>query len=244
MCTEGVAEGFIPYLDLYDQRAGNMEYFGHYWRGMPMGGETIPLFNYVYGEYIGAYCAAMPECNRPEVLYWTRCPAKALTQGVVPSGGRYFPDPPASNPVTLGFYSKVIRAAAQECWQYLMFGQMLRPPPIDVPLIAAQFCKFVLDDKRHFVDPGQRHEVQDRAVQHAAWRGPDGSIGTVFANISEEPVGFEVELPDYGLGAEAYDVTRFTDGVREDWLRGVALPRRERIEIEPLSVAVVVVREA
>ena len=110
--TEGISENFIPYLDMYDQRAGNMEYFGHYSRGMPMGGETIPLFNYVYGEYIGAYCAAMPECNRPEVLYWTRCLGKAVTQGAAPTGGCYFPEPKELNPVTIALYKKVVRAAA------------------------------------------------------------------------------------------------------------------------------------
>ncbi len=241
MCTEGVSENFIPYLDLFDHRAANMEYFGHYARGMPMGGETIPLFNYVYGEYLGAYCAAMPECNRPEVLYWTRCLGKALAQGVVPTGGRYFPEPPGVNPVTIGFYRKVVRAAAEECWPYLMFGEMLRPPEIETPTITASYCKFILDDRQHYVDPHQRHEVQDWAVQHGAWRGPDGSIGHVFANVSEEPVSFEVELSDYGLAAPAYDVQRITDGRREEWLQAVALPRRERLDLAPLSVTVVIV---
>ena len=239
LTTEGISENFIPYLDMYDHRAGNMEYFGHYSRGMPMGGETIPLFNYVYNEYIGSYCAAMPECNRPEVLYWTRCFGKALVQGVAPTGGHYFPEPAELNPVTIGFYRKVVRAAAQECWPYLMFGEMLRPPEIDVPAIAASYCKFVLDDKSHYVDPGQRHEVQDRAVQHAAFRAADGTIGYFFVNVSEEPVSFEVELSDYGAGALSYDVDRVTDGVREAWLRDVNLPRRERVDMAALSVVVV-----
>ena len=243
MGTEGISEGFIPYLDLFDHRAGNMEYFGHYSRGMPMGGETIPLFNYIYGEYIGAYCAAMPECNRPEVLYWTRCLGKALTQGVVPTGGRYFPQPEELNPITIGFYEKVVRAAAGECRAYLMFGEMLRPPAIDVPSITASYCKFILDEDRHLIDPTQRHEVRDRAVQHAAWRGRDGSIGYVFANVSEEPVSFEVELSDYGMAALAYDVERVVDGVREVWLHAVALPRQERLDMAPLSVVLIVVRE-
>ena len=242
LSTEGVSESFIPCLDMFDHRSGNMEYFGHYQRGMPMGGETIPLFNYVYGQYIGAYCAAMPECNRPEVLYWTRCLGKALVQGVVPSGGRYFPEPAELNPVTIGLYREVVRAAAQECWPYLMFGEMLRPPQINVPLITASYCKFILDDKQNRVDPKQRHEVQDRAVQHGVWRGPDGAIGYVFVNVSEVPVSFDVELADYGVGAQRYDVVRFTNGLRESWLHDVALPRRERLEMDPLVVVLLEVR--
>ena len=244
LATEGISEGFIPWLDLYDHRAGNMEYFGHYGPGLPMGGETISLFNYIYNEYLGSYCAAYPECNRPEVLYWTRCLGKALNQGVVPTGGRYFHEPAEHNPVTIGFYKKVVRATAQECWPYVMFGEMLRPPEIEVPLITAPYCKFFFDGTSHCADPSRYHEVQDRAVQHSAWRGRDGSIGYVFVNISEDAVAFDVELSAHGAEAEAYDVERITDGTSDKWLEGVSLPRRERIEMEPLSVVLVVVRSA
>ncbi len=54
LTTEGISENFISHLDMFDQRAGNMEYFGHWQAGDPMGGETIPLFSYVYSQYIGA----------------------------------------------------------------------------------------------------------------------------------------------------------------------------------------------
>ena len=242
--TEGISENFIPWLDMYDQRAGNMEYFGHYSRGLPMGGETIPLFNYVYNEYIGSYYAAMPECNRPEVLYWTRGLGKALCQGVVPTGGRYFPDPPDHNPVTIAFYRKIIRATAQECWPYVMFGEMLRPPPIDVPMITAQYCKFVLNETEHYVDPTQRHEVQDHAVQHGAFRGRDGTVAYFFANVSEGHVAFDVELPDYAGSSGTVDVARIVDGKRDTWLADVALPKHVNLKMEPLSIAVLIVTQA
>jgi len=238
--SEGISENFIPYLDMFDQRAGNMEYFGHYRRGDPMGGETIPLFTYVYNEYIGAYCAAYPECNRPEVLYWTRCLGKSLAQGVVPTGGWYFPEPAELNPVTITFYKKVVRAAAQECWPYLMFGEMLKPPEIDVPIITASYCKMTPDADH--MDPRNRHEVQDQAIQHSVWRGRDGTIGYFLINISESPVSFELELSAYGMEAEKYDVEHFIDGVGERWLAAVTLPRRERIDMTPLSVILIVVR--
>jgi hypothetical protein len=181
----------------------------------------------------------MPECNRPEVLYWTRCFGKALVQGVVPTGGWYFPEPTELNPITVGFYKKVVRAAAQECWPYLMFGEMLRPPELDVPKIKASYCKFILNETDHYIDPEQKHEIEDWAVLNGAWRGEDGVVAHVFVNVSQEPVRFEVELPNYGMDAPAYDVERVTDGVRERWREGVALPRREWIEMAPLSVMVV-----
>ena len=237
IATEGISENFIPYVDLFDHRAGNMEYFGHYWRGDPMGGETIPLFNYVYNEYIGAYHAAYVESNRPEVLYWTRGLGKCLAQGIVPSGGPYLPEPKELNPVTIGFFKKVVRAAARECWPYLMFGEMLRPPKIDVPTLTASYLKFAADYR--CADGKRRHEVQDRAVQHAAYRARDGKIGYVFANVSEEAVGFDVELSDYGADAESYDADFVMDGARERRLSNVQLPCVQRIEMPPLSVVLI-----
>lgn len=245
LSAEGVSEGFLPWLDLYDQRAPNMEYFGHYQRGQPMGGETIPLFNYVYGEYIGAYCAAMPECNRPEVLYWTRCLGKAICQGVLPTAGRYFPQPPGLNPTTLGFYKKIVRATGRELYPYLMFGEMLRPPPADSPLITAQYCKFIYDGPRleHAMNPSDRHEVRDRAVQNAAYRGYDGSVALVFANVSEDPVDLEVEVPEYGFAAPV-ELERITDSVSQGSPATVTLPHLERLEMAPLSVTVLILRPA
>ena len=242
MSTEGISENFIPYLDLYDQRAPNMEYFGHFAPGQPMGGETIPIFGYVYHEYIGGYTAAMPECNRPEVLYWTRCLGKALAEGIVPNGGAYFPEPKEFNPITLGFYKRVVRAAAKECWPYLMFGEMLRPPVIDVPRITAAYCKFSSDG--HSMDPTRRHEVEDAAVQHSAWRGRDGSIGYIFANVSEEAVEFDVALSAYQLTATRYRVERVSDGVSTVVHADTALPLTEHLCLKPLSVTLIVVKIA
>jgi len=243
--TEGVAENFIPWLDLADQRAGNMEYFGHYGRGLPLGGETIPLFNFVYNEYLGSYYAAMPECNRPEVLYWTRGIGKAICQGVLPSAGRYFPDPPDSNPVTLAFYTRIVRATGRELYPYLMFGEMLRPPDITVPTFTAQYCKFMYDAASyvHRMDPQQRHEVTDRAVQHAAYRGRDGSVCLLFVNVSDQAVEFPVELPAYGF-AGPVDVQRFTNSEPEGWLAGVSLPHPVTLGMEPFSITLLVLREA
>jgi hypothetical protein len=207
-----------------------------------MGGETIPLFNYVYSEYIGAYLAAYPECNRPEVLYWTRSLGKCLAQGVVPTGGWYYPEPKELNPITIGFYKKVVSAAAREGWKYLMFGEMLRPPKIDVPIITASYLKMSTDLDR--MDPAYRHVIQDYAVQHSAWRARDGMIGYFFANVSQEPVEFDVELSSYSKGIVRYDVDAVRDGMRTTWLKKVELPSRQRLRMEPLSVTIVEVKAA
>ncbi len=238
--TEGISEGFIPWLDLFDQRAGNMEYFGHYSATDPAGGEIIPLFSYVYGGYIGAYCAAYPECSRSEVLYWARCFGKSLVQGVIPTGGWYLADTPGLNRVTTEFWKKVARAAAQECWKYLMFGEMLKPPRIEVPMIDFSYVRlldligFTSDyPQKH---PERRHVVRDYAVQHGSFRALDGTIGHVFVNVSPEVQEFEVTLPAYEPTTEGWNVDSVTDGERQALRRDVRLPITEQVRMEPLSV--------
>lgn len=240
--TEGISENFIPYLDLFDQRAGNMEYFGHYYPGDPMGGETIPIFNYVYGGYIGAYCAAYPECSRPEVLYWARCFGKSLAQGVVPTGGWYLSDTQGLNPVTTAFFRKVARAAAQECWKYIMFGEMLKPPKITVPKIDFAYVR-MLDltgfggtvlKKSH----EKRHVVKDYVVQHGSFRAPDGTVGHIFVNVSQDVREFDVALPSYDGMAKPCNIDSVRDGQRSMLRRAVKLPVTEHIRMEPLSVLV------
>jgi hypothetical protein len=241
--TEGVSEGFIPHIDLFDQRAGNMEYFGHYSANDPMGGELIPLFSYVYGGYVGAYCAAYPECSRPEVLYWARCFGKSLAQGVIPTGGWYLADTPGLNPVTTAFWKKVARAAAQECWKYLMFGEMLKPPPIEVPRLDFSYVRlldlvgFTSDYPRKH--PERRHVVQDYAVQHGSFRAMDGTVGHIFVNVSQEVQQLDVALPAYGETADVWDVDAVVDGERRALRRGVTLPVTESVRMEPLSVLLI-----
>ena len=241
LATEGISENFIPYIDLYDQRGGNMEYFGHWPVGGPMGSETIPLFGYIYTGYIGAYLAAYPECNRPEVLYWTRSLGKSLAHGVVPTGGWYYPEPDELNPITLDFYKKVTRAAAQECWRYIMFGEMLRPPEIDVPRIAASYLKMRTDVAA--MDNDNRHVVEDDAVQCSAWRAADGTVACFFINISEEEVAFTADLSAYCKEGKTYDIAAIVDGDRTTLVEAGPAPSAHRVTTAPLSVTVIEVKE-
>ena len=243
LTTEGISEGFIPHLDLYDQRAGNMEYFGHYQPGDPMGGELIPIFGYLYGGYIGAYTAAYPECSRPEVLYWARCFGKALAQGVVPGGGWYLPEPQCLNPKTMAIFHRVARAAAQECWKYIFFGEMLRPPRIEVPELDFAYVR-ILDlidfPKRH---PELRHVVRDKAVQNGSFRARDGTVGHVFVNVSDQEVSFAAPLGAYGSSAHRFSVDGVFDGVRRPLRRGAGLPLSLPLTLPAFSVLLVEVTE-
>lgn len=239
MTTEGISEGFIPYLEMFDQRAGEREVWSLYWlANEPMGVRPISLFNYVYNPYIGSYDAAFPSCNRPEILYWARCFGKALTHGVIPTGGWYFPEPDQLNPITMAFWKKAARAAAQECWKYIMFGEMLRALPIDVPRIKAYYLRFTPD--LDHLDTDNLHYVEDDAVQHSAWRAADGDRGYIFANVSEEPQEFSVTL-DAGQGGFVR-IDELVDGSLTTLAARASGPYIHQLHMEPLSVHLIEIK--
>ncbi len=237
--SESIAECYIPWLDFYDQRAANVEYW-HRLPSDPAHGEAIPLFGYVYGGYIGAYLAAFPECNRPEIQYWTRCFGKALAQGVVPTGGRYYPEPGESNPLTYEFFKKTARAAARECWKYIMFGEMLKSPIINSPKVDAVYLPF--SPGYECLETESPQFLQDDAIQCSAWKAADGAKALFFINISQTPVTFTAAVPDWAGGADQYDVDMLLDGERTQLFSAVCLPPTLDIDSPPLSVMVVEAR--
>jgi hypothetical protein len=81
----------------------------------------------------------------------------------MPDPGWYFPQPDSLNPVTIGFFIRVARATARECWPYLMFGEMLRPPRFETPRIRASYLKWTYGDA---LDPTRLHFVEGDVVQH------------------------------------------------------------------------------
>jgi hypothetical protein len=92
------------------------------------------------------------------------------------------------------------------------------------------------------MDPQQRHEVTDRAVQHAAYRGRDGSVCLLFVNVSDQPVSFPVALPAYDFTGPV-DVQRLTNSEAAETLAGVSLPHPHRLAMEPFSIALLIIRE-
>lgn len=236
--TEGVCENFIRYLDFYDNRNSVIEYFGHLEKDLPMGIETIPLFNFIYHEYIGSYTAFAPEFSLSEDLdlYWTRCLGKSLAEGVVPNGGLFVPDSKKLNRIVADFYKKVVRASTNECWKYLMFGEMLKPPEINVPIITIPYSRLippgVVEDKIR--------KLKDKAIQYGVWKARDGSIAYFFINTSKEKVKFRVDLSGY-CGNSCYDIDFILNGNRQKYKKDFLVSKQAEhdIETEPLSVIVV-----
>jgi hypothetical protein len=181
-------------------------------------------------------------------LYWARCFGKSLAQGVIPTGGWQLADTPGLNPVTMAFWQKVARAAARECWKYIMFGEMLKPPAIEVPQLDFSYVRLL--DLIGFTSdyptkhPERRHVVRDYAVQHGSFRALDGSLGHIFVNVSQEAQEFDVVLPAYDEADRVYQVDAVVDGQRSTLRTGVALPAHEHLRLEPLSVTLLECREA
>ncbi|MCL5770929.1 MAG: DUF6259 domain-containing protein [Actinobacteria bacterium] len=236
--TEGVCENFIQNIDIYDNRNSIFEYFSHLEKGLPMNIELIPIFNFVYHEYIGSYTSFAPEFSLPEDLdlYWTRCLGKSLAQGVIPTGGLFVPESKKLNKTVIEFYKKVIRASVNECWEYLMFGEMLKPPKINLPAITIVYSRLIPPG----VVENKRHELKDSPIQYSVWRARDGSIAYFFINISKEKLEFKVDLSSC-CNKNCYDIDFIIDGKRNNYKKNfIILNLSEHcLEIKPLSIIVV-----
>jgi hypothetical protein len=74
---------------------------------------------------------------------------------------------------------------------YLLKGELLIPPEIDVPMIEIQWYNYFSEDfGTPFLEP---------AISHGAWLSDQESVGLVFANWYIENIEFDVEIPSYHL---------------------------------------------
>jgi hypothetical protein len=86
--------------------------------------------------------------------------------------------------------------------KFLAYGEMMKPLTFknDLPCIEGWWQQ---------AGPGPEIKRLP-AVMHSVWKAPDGTLGLVFANISnrEQKVRFDMDLAAYGLpGASSYRLT-------------------------------------
>lgn len=233
---EGICEPFMPFLNLYDSRSASYEIFSHLEDNMPSGMRAIPLYNYVYGPYAGAVHAVYCECTRPETLYWTRCMGKSLVFGCVPMGSWYMLKPDRINDEFMDFYKRITAFAVRYCWPYVMFGEMLKPPVVDIPEMAFPYLKMSGSDISGF-DGHQRFQVTDHAVEFSVWRAQNGRIGYILVNVSNLQVALDLVLSSYSdLQGRRHHIDEIENEQLERLDTGVCLPLTRRVGMAPFSM--------
>ena len=210
LTTECITEPFLHTMHLFDQRAGNMEYFGHWMPGMPAGANLIPLFNYVYNPCVGSYLAAYPECALPETTYWIRSTAKSVCQGVIPASGFYYGKADTINQTCLDYFIKAARISATLLWKYIMYGELLREPVTDAGKTRMPYftLNIPISNELRYDRNLDFQFVSDNTVETAAF-SYGGKTACVFMNISQETVRCCASI---GVLKNGTVLRRFADG--------------------------------
>ena len=208
--SECITEQFMQVIHLFDQRAGNQEYFGHWAIGAPAGAKLIPLYNYVYNPVVGSYLAAYPECALPETTYWLRSTAMSVCQGVIPASGMYYGNTSTVNSICLAYFEKAARLAVNHLWDYIMYGEMLRAPITNAPTIKIPYFTFN-DPNNNEIIYRNNYDYQfvyDKAVQTGAFALDDGREVYMLFNITNEALSIEATVAK----TEDTILQKFSDG--------------------------------
>lgn len=198
-------------------------------RGRPGWDEPVPAMGYVYHEYSPSFCFTRLH-KQP---YWKWQPAVyqavALVRGWVPYPYCPIEGPEACDERGLAMWARCSQALATYARPYCYFGEMLKPPPLDAPVMTEkcwhQWLKEVMT-------------IEIPSVLHSAWKAEDGSVGIVMVNVSPESQEFTLTVPDY-VGGRTCAIEVLRDGNAERRHVGVKLPTSLKCEAGPDEILLV-----
>jgi hypothetical protein len=223
-------ELYIHHLDGYNGR----DYRQTEWpRGAP-GSAGIPLFTYIYHEYaIGFsgwhYVASKNWMQMRDIAANFVC---GKTDGISIPVLKKNRGASEANPDALGFYKTTVKARAGFAHPYLIMGKMLRP--------TALTCKdFTFEYGVKVKDKWEKKTWTEPVVTHSVWRSPEGKVGNVLANFSDETAGFEIELRPYDLPGRVFRADVVTEKGKRVLCERETLPRKFTREIGSREVMLI-----
>jgi hypothetical protein len=230
--TEGPSEFFIPVSDGYVSRLsiGEADFATWLIAEIPEI-QFVPVFPFVYHEYIRAYRGTFPPLESPFVRYGLIADARSLMAGEIPSWSTWnaLPDKVSSSRLD----SARRHAAAFTDWAsaFVRDGRMLRPLSFEVPSVQ------VLAPES---DTLTAYRFDLPAVLHSAWQSPDGSIGYLFENISTSRQSLELAIPRPESGGSSFVVKVVREGIEVEAMTR-NLPAPLEFDLAPGEIVMAVV---
>jgi len=235
LATEGIAEIFIPYIDSYHLRDVWVEVGEEEVREEKA--EVIPLFSYVYHDYIipiGHYNLWLSPEENPE--YHLLAIARMLNWGKLPSYN--FQEElrdPSLDRNAFGLIKEIASARRTYAQNYLVYGRMLKSPEIESPTIVIPFEW-----------PNISFQKEVSALQHSVWRAPNGNVGYFFVNIAQEAVSFNLTIDTATCGfpeGDKLSIRLLRDGDTERVWKNVSLPMDLELSIDPNQLLSILVEK-
>lgn len=229
LAGEGAGEAWLPYLDLML----SLEVSRERYRPPTPAWEPIPFFQAVYHPYaiqFGNYSSlTMPPYDdlwpaefapqEPLRLLDEKFArqfrfeqARAFVWGQQPMIANFRPSHLQERPEEIAYVLRLARLR-QAGLDYLMHGEFLRPPAIDVPSVET-------DISRLSIYAGQQGALTSfkKSLPLAiagAWRSPAGNVAVALASIADEPITVTLAFdPAYHGGAGAKRIMRIDEAGR------------------------------
>ncbi len=234
-------EQLIPYLDGFHIR----EYMEMQWYRSYPGAVGIPLFSYLYHEYAIGYGGDGTHIGVRGVntAWYVRAHAVNLVAGRTPAAATWFYPDELFNydpqPVRmLRNHCQLLEAGA---YRHLIEGRMLHPLEVNSPTLTYRFTQMEngIPKQIEFTGP---------SVLTSSWQAPDGSVGHLFVNVSEESQRLEVNLDTRNAPAmNPCDVFLFRSEAGDQFSpmwQAIDLPRSYSTELAPYEVLFLEIRRA
>jgi len=145
-----------------------------------------PLFEYIYHEYATCYSGdGIINVLHPaaSLMLHAKVFVLGLRNTVAYGEEEYNFEVDPDYPI-LTLLRNLCQAQRGFARDYVVFGQMQRPTDLEVGHVQADGFR------------GEPWEVMIPKVYHGVWKGPDGKVGTVLANWTEEAQEVSVGLSD------------------------------------------------
>lgn len=205
---EGCGEAWLPYLDLMLALQVSKERYSS--PNNPW--EVIPFFQAVYHQYAITYgnysSLTMPPYDelwpaefapeKPLVLLDRKFSrqfyleqARSFVWGQQPTLANFLPQHLDQRPEETEYVMRLARVRNLGA-KYLLHGEFLRPPKLDVPEVTSEFSRLSIyaGQKSRLTSSQKRHPL---AIA-GAWRAPDGDVGIALASLADEPLPLALTL--------------------------------------------------
>jgi hypothetical protein len=261
--TEMINEVFLQEVDYYQARAEASplsSFEGDFFRPWLVAGtaEKVPLFTYVYHEYAPVRMDGWSKLSVEvgDLYYWVASRVtlwgglfeincefsalEALGDKIDLSEEHYYRFDQRNYPVDpakAAFVGEVAAARTSFARDYLVYGTMLRPLPLEIAPVTLDY--FLYNAPHQLPHYGEHNSKTVPSVIHSAWRSPEGKIGFLFVNLlaQAQRVRLPIDRAHYGLPVgTALNAEVVTSGGRTplalDETTEIELPARRVVLVE------------
>ena len=229
--TEGMSEPFIPLFDgFWNMCSTGISLYGNNSID-PLKSSFIPLWQAVYHDFIPLQSGISFYTNKKgEEPYYRRGLGLTLAWGDTPATYSLGDVDTAPDTNMVQYLKQVVSARYSYGKEFLVYGQMLPPPDINVPnflIPAVSKIPYTMVEHPAFYST---------SVLSSCWKSPFNSIGYVLTNISNQEVTFNLDISKYDLTGSNFDVYKILNGKYSLLYKNSILPKTEVINLKPNDV--------